>query len=116
MALSQVGGTLYTNTGLDANKAVVIAAPCLVFNIFAFNPDATNIGYIQFFDALTANVTVGSTTPTFVIPMGLKTGSTIALNCPRAFRTGVVIACTLTPTGSGAPGTAAVISLDYVYG
>jgi hypothetical protein len=116
MALAQTGGTLYSNTALAATKQVVIAAPCLVFNIFVFNPDTTATSYIQFFDALTADVTVGSTAPTFVIPMGLRTGSTIALNCPRAFRTGVVIACTATATGSGAPSTSAVVSLDYVYG
>jgi len=116
MALSNVGGTLYSNLALAATKQVVIAAPCLIFNIFVCNPDTTMPAFVQFFDALTADVTVGSTTPTFVIALGRETSQAIALNCPRAFRTGVVIACTATATGSGAPSTSAVISLDYVYG
>lgn len=116
MALSQVGGTTYSNTGLDANKVGVAGGSFLVFNIIAFNPDASTVSYIQFFDALSANVTVGSTTPTFVLPLGIKSGAVLALNCPKAFKTGITIACTGTPTGSGAPGTTAVLSLDYVSG
>ncbi len=116
MALAQTGATLYSNLALAETKAVVRAGSCLMFNIVLFNPDASASSYVQFFDALTADVTVGSTTPTFVIPVGPKGSGVLALNCPRAFRTGVVVACTATATGSGAPGTAAVVSLDYVGG
>lgn len=116
MALSQVAGTLYSNLALAETKAVVRAGGCLMFNIVIFNPDTSASSYVQFFDALTADVTVGSTTPTFVIPAGPKGGGILTLNCPRAFRTGVVVACTATATGAGAPGTAAVVSFDYVGG
>ena len=116
MALSQVGGTLYSSTALGATKAVVRAGACLVFNIHAFNSHATDVSYVQFFDALTADVTVGSTTPTFVIALAPKTGATLSMNCPRRFATGVIVACTSTATGSGAPAADALLNLDYVGG
>lgn len=116
MALAQVGGTLYSNTGLVGDKVAAFGGPCLVFNIVIFNPDATSTAYVQFFDAASSSVTVGSTAPTFVLPVGPKAGMVLALNCPRAFRTAVTIAATLTATGSGQPGTAVVISFDYVGG
>ncbi len=116
MALSMVGGTPYSNTALAEVKAVVVATPCLMFNLLCFNPDAATVTYVQFFDALTANVTVGTTVPTFVLPLPAKTGAPLALNCPRKFSNGVVVACTSTATGAGAPATAAVVWFDYVGG
>ena len=116
MALAQVGGQVYSNTALAETKAAAFAGRCLVFNILCFNPDATATTYVQFFDVASGSVTVGTTTPTFVIPVGPKAGAVIALNCPRQFSTAVTVACTATATGSGAPGTAAVISFDYVSG
>jgi len=116
MALAQTGGTLYSNLSLAATKQAAFGGRCLVFNIVCFNPHATDVSYVQFFDLASADVTVGSTTPTFVIALGPKDGVSLALNCPRLFATAVTIACTATATGSGAPGANAVVSLDYVGG
>lgn len=114
MGVSQVGGTSYSNLALDEVKAVVIAGPCLLFNIAAFNTGA--VSYLQFFDALTANVTVGTTTPTFVLALPAAGGINSNYVLPKRFRNGVVIACTSAPTTNGAPAADAIITLDYTGG
>ena len=62
------------------------------------------IAYVQVFNALAANVTLGSTTPDWVIPVPAN-GSTGAgtngwLPFPILHSTGITIACTTTRTGS----------------
>ena len=115
MSLAQVAGTRYSNLALTEVKAVVIATPVLLYNIFAFNPGAA-ITYVQFFDALTANVSVGTTAPTFVIPLPIGGGHIAALQLAEGFRIGMIIACTATATGNGAPSGNAVVKLGYVGG
>jgi hypothetical protein len=115
MALAQCGGTRYSNLALAATKAVVVAGPVLLFNILGYNSGGA-ASYLQFFDALTADVTVGSTTPTFVIPLPASGGYDAEYQLPEGFRIGIVIACTATATGSGAPGAAAMVKLGYTGG
>jgi hypothetical protein len=116
MALAQVGGKIYSNTALAETKAAAVTSRCLVFNFLCVNPDATTISYLQFFDLASADVTVGTTTPTFVMALSPKTGYNIGLTCPVQFTTAMTVANTSTPTGNGAPATAAVVSLHYVSG
>lgn len=113
--LAQVAGTRYSNLALDETKAVVVAGPVLLFNILGFNSGAA-VSYIQFYDALTADVTVGTTVPTFVIPLPIGGGLSDTYVLPEGFRNGIVVACTSTPTGSGAPGVDAILKLGYVGG
>ncbi len=115
MALAQSGGTRYSNTSVSQTKASVVAAPVLLFNILAYNSGAS-VSYLQFFDALEANVTVGTTTPSFVIPLPATGGYDAELQLPEGFRTGIVIACTATSTGSGAPSANALVKLGYTGG
>ena len=114
MGLAMVGGTTYSNNELDEAKAVVIASPCLLFNITVFNSGAA--AYMQFFDALTADVTVGTTVPTFVLGLPAAGGIDSNYVLPKRFRTGMVVAVTATATGNGAPGADAVVVLDYTGG
>lgn len=113
--LAQVGGTLYSNLALDEVKASVVAGPVLLFNIMGFNSGGS-VSYVQFFDALVADVTVGTTTPDFVIPLPAGGGYDAAYVLPEGFRTGIVIACTATATGNGAPAADAIVKLSYVGG
>lgn len=115
MALAQTGGTTYSNLAVLATKVAPLAGSFLVFNFTCFNPDSS-IAYIQFFDALTANVTVGSTAPYFVLPLPAGGGIDSQLICPRVFRTGIVFAATSTSTGSSAPGADCIVQFDYVGG
>lgn len=115
MTLAQVGGTRYSNLALAETKAVVVAGPVLLFNITVYNSGGA-VSYLQFFDAFTADVTVGVTTPTFVIPLPTSGGYDAQYVLPEGFTIGMVIACTATATGSGAPGAAAIVKLGYIGG
>lgn len=115
MALAQAGGTTFYDDSVSQTKQAVIAAPVLLFNIMAFNSGAS-VSYLQFFDALEANVTVGTTAAKFTIPLPASGGYDAELNLPEGFRTGIVIACTATATGSGAPSANALVKLTYTGG
>ncbi len=115
MALAQAGGTTYSNLAVTATKVAPLIGSFLVFNFTCFNPD-TNIAYVQFFDALTAGVTVGSTTPYFVLPLPAAGGIDSQLVLPKAFHTGIVFAATTTSTGSSAPGANCLVQFDYTGG
>ncbi len=115
MALAQAGGVTYSNLAVLATKVAPLIGSFLVFNITCFNPDSA-VAYIQFFDAVTADVTIGTTTPYFVLPMPIGGGIDSSLVCPKAFHHGIVFAATTTATGLTAPGTASILSFDYVGG
>ena len=116
--LSQVGAQTYMNTSLTNTAVTALTVPThgglLLYNIIGFNGDASSISFVQFFDALLANVTLGVTVPKFVLPLGIRIVSAIDMTCPQEYRTGVVIACTSTATGAAAPSTNATLSIDYV--
>lgn len=115
MALAQCGGTRYSNLALAETKAVVVAGPVLLFNILGYNSGGA-VSYLQFYDALTASVTVGTTPPTFVIPLPAGGGYSDTYELPEGFRNGIVIACTSSASGAGAPAVAALVKLGYVGG
>lgn len=113
--LAQVGGTIYSNPTLDESGVQVVGAPVLLFNIMGYNSGGS-VSFLQFFDALLADVTVGTTTPDFIVPLPATGGYDSALTLPESFRTGIVIACTATPTGNGAPAADALVKLSYTAG
>ena len=116
MALAQVGAQTYSTAVLVENKVAALGAGSyLLFNFNLFNPGAS-VSYVQFFDAVSTSVTVGATTPTFVLAIPAGVSVNIAQTCPKGFRTGVTVACTSSATGSGAPVAAVVLSFDYVSG
>lgn len=113
--LAQVGGTRFNSLTQDETATTVVAGPVLLFNIMGFNTGGA-VSYLQFFDALVADVTVGTTTPTFVIPLPAGGGYDAEYVLPEGFRTGIVIACTATAAGAGAPGADAIVKLGYTGG
>lgn len=115
MALAQSGGTTFYDDSVVQTKQAVVAAPVMLFNILGWNSGAST-SYLQFFDALEADVTVGTTVAKFTIPLPATGGYDAELQLPEGFRTGIVIACTATATGSGAPAAGALVKLSYVGG
>ena len=103
---------LYSNTALGSTKAVPTAAPVSLKGWHIFNPNGS-VTYIQFFDALTGDVTVGTTAPTFAIGIAANAPVTLNLDSGIRFATGIVVAAITTPTGSTGPGTAVVMTLIY---
>lgn len=119
MSLSQVGSISYSNAAADETKVQVIAPThtgILVFNFTCYNPDASAAAFVQFFDVLAANVTLGTTVPKFVLPLPSLGGIDGGLTAPREFRTAVTYAVTATATGAGAPASDCIVQFDYVSG
>lgn len=115
MALAQAGGTCFFDDAISETAVEVVAGPVLLFNILGYNSNGA-ASFIQFFDALEADVTVGTTAPKFVIPLPPGGGYSDVYVCPESFRTAMTIAVTSTATGAGAPAAAALIKLTYVGG
>ena len=101
---------VYYNGALSATKAVPKAGPAVISAIHIYNPSDA-VGYLQVFDALTANVTVGSTAPTFTFAVATVAAGTITFPAPLELATGCVVAFTTTATGSSAPSTAGVVTM-----
>lgn len=108
-----VGGDPYSNPALSGTKVAAVTNPCKIFNLQIFNPGAA-VAYVQFFDAASGDVTVGSTTATRLRSVPPGGGIDTAYFAPMRFNTALTIAATTTPTGSSAPGTALVIDFDFV--
>lgn len=113
--LAQVGGTCFYDDSVSETATDVVTGPALLFNILGFNTNGAVV-YIQFFDAVAADVTVGTTAPKFVIPLPSGGGYSDVYVCPEAFRNGISIAVTSTATGAGAPAAPALVKLTYVGG
>lgn len=95
-------------------------APGLIYGWNFWNLDST-VNYVQFYDALIANVTVGSSSPVFSLAIPPSGGLDDWLPASShgdgglfVFQTGVVIACTTTPGGSTDPSNGVVVNLGYV--
>lgn len=113
--LAQIGGNTYSNLAADETVTQVVAAAVLVFNFLCYNPNGS-AAYVQFFDALAVDVTLGSTAPYFVMPLPAGGGLDTALVLPKRFRIAVTYAVTSTATGSSAPGSDCIVQLDYLGG
>lgn len=109
------GSTPYRNYTADETLVQVTTASVLLYNYTCYNPNGSDT-FVQMFDALVADVTLGTTTPDLVLPLPTSGGLDNALHIPRSFRNGMAIAVTSTATGSGAPAAACIVQLDYVGG
>lgn len=106
---------LYCNTAVSNSAVLVMSTGGQLAFLNLFNPAAATT-YLQVFDAkATANVTVGTTTPTLVFGL-----TTLANDTPvildgdgLQFGNGIVIAATTTATGNTAPATAMVVNIGY---
>lgn len=114
---SGVGLTPYLNTALSNTKQSVKTSSARLYGYHVFNPGAA-VTYLQIFNKLAADVTVGSTTPDMVLALPSTATSPVGVDgvfeIPISFGTGIVIAATTTPTGSTAPATAILANLLYL--
>ena len=103
----------YRNTNLLAADQQVKAGATDVEYLNVYNPD-TALAYLQLYDALAADVTVGTTVPTHSIPIPAGAIYDVQLVQAMQFDVGLTIAMTTTPGGAVAPGTGAVVNARYV--
>lgn len=101
------GGTLiYRNIDLDEADQQVSGTPANLYGWYLFNAsNATR--YFKFWNALAANVTVGTTVDTLVltIPVPAGGGTNVFFTDGIEFRTGITVACLtgIADTNTGAP-------------
>ena len=104
--------TGYRNAALKATKTTVKAAPGIVYGWKIQNLDGAD-AYLQLYDALAANVTVGTTTPTFSIWLPASGGDDLILPVPIRFTVGIVVAATTTIGGAVAPTNGELVNLFF---
>jgi hypothetical protein len=80
----------------------------------AYNPDAADVAYLQFFDVPAGDVTLGTTEPIFTV--AIPPLASIVFDPPRPIQCegGLSYACTDSQLGSGAPSTDCTMWLAYV--
>lgn len=110
--------TLFDSDGDNTNQ-VVKSNPGRIYNVEVSNINNAD-AFLQLFDALTANVTVGTTAPklSFLVPKG-NTVDYGAMekqfgDSPLEFGVGIIYACTTTATGNGDPTTGLIVNIVYI--
>jgi hypothetical protein len=107
----------FVNEAVSATPVQVSATATGIFKARIVNRDAVNPIFIHIYDALAANVTVGTTAQYDCIAVPAN-GAYVLPNtgvAQFATSTALTIAITTSPlsTGTTAPGTAAVVVFDY---
>lgn len=108
-----LGLSTYRNSALQATKQAVTTTKARLYGLHVYNPNATD-AFLQLYDAASAAVTVGTTTPTatFWIPAlsGLDDQN---FTIPTEYNTAIVVAATTTIGGSTNPTTGLLVNLFY---
>lgn len=112
----------YRNTALSATKQEIKAGAATILGWNFININTVTV-YVKLYDALAANVTIGTTTPifTFAVPASDGTNPGIffqeVVNFPQHLTTtGLTVACVtgLADSSTAAPATAIHASLRYI--
>jgi hypothetical protein len=96
------GWSVNSATALTTTKVAVKASAGTFGGYMVYSPN-TVISYIQVFDVASGSVTLGSTTPTYVIPVPPGAGANVEFTAGINHATAITLAATTTPTGSSAP-------------
>ena len=110
---SVVGHSWYYNAALSNTDVAVKVTAGRVYGYDFYNPNTTG-AYIQFFNALIANVTPGTTVPTFSIFLPPLSGRDMYNTVPKSFATAITICATTTATGGTAPALPVEARVDYL--
>jgi hypothetical protein len=106
------GWSVSSQTALTNTKVSVKTSAGTFGGYMIYNPNTT-VAYIQVFDVASGSVTLGSTTPTYVLAIPAGSGANLELTCGVNHATAIVIAATTTATGSTAPTTALTAAIFY---
>ncbi len=102
----------YRNAALKAAKQTVKASRTRVYGWKVQNLDNAT-AYLHLYDALEADVTVGTTVPTYSVWLPASGGDDLSIPEPLAFDVGLVVAATTGLTGSTAPTNGELVNLFY---
>jgi hypothetical protein len=99
------GWSVNSQTALSNTKVAVKASAGTFGGYMIYNPNAAAI-YVQVFDVASGSVTLGSTTPTYVVTIPPAAGANVEFTLGVNHATAITLAATTTATGSTAPSTA----------
>jgi len=101
------GWSVSSQTALT-NTAVSVKASAGQFGGYMFNNPNASITYIQIFNVASGSVTLGTTAPTYVVPIPPNASANVEFANGIAHATAISAAATTTATGSTAPTTSLV--------
>jgi hypothetical protein len=99
------GWSVSSQTALSNTKTQIKSSAGNFGGYMFYNPNASVV-YIQVWDVANASITVGTTAPTYVIPIPATAGANLEISLGITHATAINVAATTTATGSTAPGTA----------
>lgn len=117
--LTSIDNKIYSSTSTffavaqSATATQLKATSGAVFGYHLYNPNSTVV-YLQVFDATSASVTVGTTSPKFVLVIPPKGVVDTQPAHAIGMTTAISVACTTTATGAGAPATGLHMTVWYV--
>jgi hypothetical protein len=103
----------YRTTDLDESEEQVASGPQRMFGFHAINL-AASVRYVHFYDALIADVTVGTTVPKLTVALVANGNLSQSIMGGIRFNTGIAAACTTTLAGADAPGANEMV-LNVMY-
>jgi hypothetical protein len=103
---STTGGWSVSSQTTLTNTVVSIKAAAGQFGGYMFNNPNAAVMYIQIFNIASGSVTLGTTTPTYVVPIPAGASANVEFANGIAHATAISTAVTTTATGSTAPTTA----------
>lgn len=115
VSIHQKALTMYHNAALTATKIEVATGKRKLFGCFLENLNNVPV-YLHLYDADSDDVTVGTTTPTFSIPIPPQGYVDRLLAVPwKEFGTALTIAITTSKTGgTGTPDSTCLCNLNYI--
>lgn len=114
--MAKIAKTIFDSDG-DNTAQVIKNGPGVIHYIEASNINAAD-AFLQLFNAVAADVTVGTTVPkqSFLVGKGDGTNRGAmdrVFNPPLDFQEGMSYACTTTVTGNGDPAVGLVVNIGY---
>lgn len=120
LSLGQCLANEFFSEAVTNTKVQVSAVPCTIVGYKIINRDTTNPIFVHLYNALSANVTVGTSVQA-TAPIAVPANGAILVTVNNdnenreVFSTALTIAITTSPlhTDNTAPSTAAVVSIRY---
>jgi hypothetical protein len=103
-------GLVVSTPALTNTVTSIKKSPGQLANVLCYNPNVA-VTYVVFFNALVANVTLGTTLPWYIVPIPPSLNGGYAQSTGLAFAPGLSYAAVTTPTGGAAPVTAITCSI-----
>lgn len=107
-----LGGSHYFSATTGATKTAVKTAPGVLYSFCFYNSNAA-ASYVQVFDATAANVTLGTTPPSF--SFGMTAASAYCLDLSSGVQFNKAITYAVTTTRSGSTGPASTVDVNFAY-